>query len=213
MSSSGTALVAGGDQRRKLIADPERRLLALEPLHRVPLEHQLPGCFRFRCPRSTLCCHGSPLLLTTMEAAHHSDITSRSKVSIQNEVTDATIACDAQTDDEPCPRCGLCGRCLRRADRLQVDGGDPPRPVRGASPFHRARARLLGHQPTHARRPAPHARARGHPRLAAVITSCRRASSTSSRKRDVRCFRSSGKCAASATAGSFAAKRNMLTSG
>ena len=42
MSSSATALVAGGDQRRQLVADPERRLLLLEALDGVALEDELP---------------------------------------------------------------------------------------------------------------------------------------------------------------------------
>ena len=37
------ALVAGGDQRRQLVADPERRLLLLHALDRVALVDQLPG--------------------------------------------------------------------------------------------------------------------------------------------------------------------------
>src|SRR5207245_9373529 len=35
--------VAAGDQRRELVADPERRLVELDPLDRVPLEDGLPG--------------------------------------------------------------------------------------------------------------------------------------------------------------------------
>ena len=38
----GHALVAGGDQRGQLVADPERRLLLLEPLDGVALEDELP---------------------------------------------------------------------------------------------------------------------------------------------------------------------------
>jgi hypothetical protein len=41
-------LVAGRDQRGQLVADPERGLLALQPLHRVALEHQLPVGRRLR---------------------------------------------------------------------------------------------------------------------------------------------------------------------
>ena len=41
MSSSGTCRVARRDQRRQLAEDPERALLALEALDRVPLEDQL----------------------------------------------------------------------------------------------------------------------------------------------------------------------------
>ena len=43
MSSSGIALVPAGDQRGQLVADPERRLVALDPLDGVPLVDGLPG--------------------------------------------------------------------------------------------------------------------------------------------------------------------------
>ena len=43
MSSSGHALVAGRDQRRQLVADAERRLVALDPLDGVALVDGLPG--------------------------------------------------------------------------------------------------------------------------------------------------------------------------
>ena len=36
------ALVAGGDQRGQLVEDPERALVALDPLDRVPLVDELP---------------------------------------------------------------------------------------------------------------------------------------------------------------------------
>src|SRR5262249_16702916 len=35
--------VPGRDESRQLVADPERMLLLLQPLDRVPLEHQLPS--------------------------------------------------------------------------------------------------------------------------------------------------------------------------
>ena len=43
MSSSGHALVAGRDQRRQLLADAERRLVALDPLDGVALVDGFPG--------------------------------------------------------------------------------------------------------------------------------------------------------------------------
>ena len=43
MSSSGILLVAGGDQRRQLFADPERGLVALDPLDGVALVDGIPG--------------------------------------------------------------------------------------------------------------------------------------------------------------------------
>jgi hypothetical protein len=37
------ALVAGRDESRELVPDPERRLLLLDPLHRVSLQDEAPG--------------------------------------------------------------------------------------------------------------------------------------------------------------------------
>ena len=52
----GHALVAGRDQRGQLLANPERRLLLLQPLDGVALEHELPvdrGASRASRRRST----------------------------------------------------------------------------------------------------------------------------------------------------------------
>jgi hypothetical protein len=44
----GDAVVAGGDQRGQLVQDPERALVALDPLDRVPLVDELPVRLRFQ---------------------------------------------------------------------------------------------------------------------------------------------------------------------
>ena len=44
----GDAVVAGGDQRGKLVQDPERALVALDPLDRVPFVDKLPVRLRFQ---------------------------------------------------------------------------------------------------------------------------------------------------------------------
>ena len=44
----GDVLVARRDQRGQLVADPERRLLALQPLDRVALENEVPVGRRLR---------------------------------------------------------------------------------------------------------------------------------------------------------------------
>jgi hypothetical protein len=52
------ALVAGCDQCRELVTNPERRLLLLEALDRVALEHEVPRRLRLRgTVRSRLNCH------------------------------------------------------------------------------------------------------------------------------------------------------------
>ena len=57
MSSSGIALVAGRDQRGQLVADAERRLVALDPLDGVALVDELPvGSLTGAHPR-TLAAH------------------------------------------------------------------------------------------------------------------------------------------------------------
>jgi len=55
----GDALVARGDERGQLVANPERCLLPLQALDRVALEHQLPVRLRFRGRRPRgVRCHG-----------------------------------------------------------------------------------------------------------------------------------------------------------
>jgi len=47
-------LVAGGDERRQLVADAERRLLLLDPLDRIALEDELPVGRRLEGTRRAL---------------------------------------------------------------------------------------------------------------------------------------------------------------
>jgi hypothetical protein len=55
----GYGFVPGGDERRELVANPERRLLPLEALDRIALEHELPVRLRFRGRRLRgVRCHG-----------------------------------------------------------------------------------------------------------------------------------------------------------
>src|SRR5215213_3166567 len=54
-----------------------------------------------------------------------------------------------EADDERRPQRELCRRRHRRADRVEVDVGDRPRPLRGGAPLHAARARLPGDHPAH----------------------------------------------------------------
>jgi hypothetical protein len=68
----GHLLVAGGDQRGQLAEHPERVLLALDPLHRVALEHELERRRRLldrsACHRPVDACHDLPYSLETAKA-------------------------------------------------------------------------------------------------------------------------------------------------
>ena len=111
-----------------------------------------------------------------------------------------------RSHDAPRSRCAdVLGRRRRRDRRVEMDGADRPRPLRGPEALHRARALVRRDQPAHTRRETALARVRGHRRCARAIRSRRRESSTRSRRRARRSCRSCTRCAASATSGSAAA--------
>ena len=88
-------------------------------------------------------------------------------------------------------------RGYRRDRRRQVDRADRPRPVGGAAPVRSSSTPAPGSARAHSRNACAGSSRRGSSSVA-PIPSLRPGSSTSSRRRASRCFRSSARCAASA---------------